>query len=94
MIGRVRGIVWVTIRQLREKMAQGIEQVEISAGIEVHGSERAGSVRGKDDADTALLRRAAQVVFDGLSNIDDLVFSLGGDCNRDRLHIAIILHFR
>ena len=81
MVRGMRGIMRMSIGDVRQHVPQSIEQIKVGAWVQVGGGESAGRMSCEDDADAAFVGGAAQVCFDGFGDIDDLVFSLR--CNGD-----------
>lgn len=79
MIGRVRGIVRVAVRQLWQQVAQRREQIEVGARIKVGSRQGAGGMRDEQCAKTLVARLEAQGLLDCVGDIDDLIFGMRGN---------------
>ena len=87
VVGGVLRVVWVAVAHLWQELAQGLEEVEVGAGVEVGGGNGAGGVGGEDDADAGVPVGSLEELLDGIGEVENLVFLAGGD--GDGLHASL-----
>ena len=79
MIGNVLRIVRMAIAKLGNHGFEGIEHVEIGAGIEVGGGQRGRGVEDEQVADSAWPDSSASSDSHGTGNVEDFAFLAGSD---------------
>ena len=69
----------MAVLELRNYRVEGVEQIQISSGIEVGDRQGGGGVQNKQMANAASILEFGQLLFTELGNIDYLAFSLCED---------------
>jgi hypothetical protein len=74
MIGRMSGVVWMTIGHLRQQTPECSQEIQIGSRVQVGCGKRAGRVGHKDDTDAAFSLRLLQMRFYCFRYVDYLIF--------------------
>ncbi len=85
MVWRVGRVVRMAIGELGQEMAQGGEQIEVGAGVQVGGCDGAGGVGYEERTEAVGITFGLYIVFYCVGDVDDLIFLAGG--NGDCLHM-------
>lgn len=79
MVGGVRWVMWMAIGKLWQHMAQGIQEIEVRAGIQIGGGESASGMCNKNIAYTVFSVHLSQLILYGVSDIYHFIFSFCPD---------------
>ena len=76
MVGNVLRVVGMAVAKFGHHGLEGVEHIEIGAGIEIGSGESRGGVQDVEADDAG---RVEEVGFDLLGDVEDLALAVGGD---------------